>query len=59
MKKIEVGHKVFLKLTLERSGLKFGRSRKLSPRFCGPFQIFKRIGQVVYALNLPKDWKNS
>ena len=33
------------------------RSRKLSPRFCGSFQNLKRIGQMTFALNLPKDWK--
>jgi hypothetical protein len=57
VREFEVGQKVFLKVTPKRSGLKLGRSRKLSPRFCGPFQIIKRVGQVAYALDLPKDWK--
>jgi hypothetical protein len=39
----EVGDKVFLKVTPNRSRLKFGRSRKLSLRFCGPFEILKWI----------------
>ena len=56
LREFEVGQKVFLKVTPKRSGLKLGRSRKLSPRFCGPFQILKR-GQVAYLLDLPKDWK--
>ena len=32
-------------------------SKKMSPRFCGPFQTLKRIGQVAHALDLPKDCK--
>ena len=57
VREFEVGQKLFLKVTPKRSGLKLGRSRKLFPRFCGPFQICKRIVQVAYALNLTKDWK--
>ena len=53
----EVGDKVFLKVAPKRLGLKLGKSRKLSPRFCGPFEIVKRIGQVVYELKLPDDWQ--
>ena len=57
LREFEVGQKVFWKVTPKRSGLKLGTSKKLSPRFCGPFQILKRIGQVMYALVLSKDWK--
>ena len=57
VREFEVGEKVFLKVTPKRFGLKLGRSRKLSPRFCGSFQILKRVGQVAYALDLFKDWK--
>jgi hypothetical protein len=53
----EVGDKVFLTVTPQRSGLKLGKSKKLSPRFCGPFEIPKRIGLVGYELRLPIDWK--
>ena len=57
VREFEVGQKVFLKVRPKCSGLKFGWSRKLSFRFCGPLQSIKRVGQVAYALDLPKDWK--
>jgi hypothetical protein len=56
-REFEVRDKVFLKVTPQRSGLKLGKSKKLSPRFCGPFEITKRIGPVAYELKLPIDWK--
>ena len=56
-REFEVGEKVLLKVAPNRSGLKLGKSRKLSPRFCGPFEIVKRIRQVYYEIKLPKDWK--
>jgi len=49
----EVGDHVFLKI-LPRWGLmRFEKSGKLSPRFIGPFEILKRIGEVAYRLALP------
>ena len=57
VREFEVGQKVFLKVTPKRSRVKLGRLRKLSSRFCGPFQILKSIGRVAYVLDLPKDWK--
>ena len=56
-REFEVGDKVFLKVAPNRYGLKLGKSRKLSPRFCGPFEILKRIGKVAYELKLPEDWR--
>ena len=55
--KFEVGDKVFLKVVLKQSRLKLGKSRKSSPRFCGSFEIVKRIGLVAYKLKLPDDWQ--
>ena len=56
-REFEVDDVVFLKVAPNRYGLKFGKSRKLSPRFCGPFENLKRIAKVAYELKLLEDWK--
>ncbi|KAA3480885.1 DNA/RNA polymerases superfamily protein [Gossypium australe] len=55
---LQVGDKVFLKVSPWNKVLRFGRKRKLSPRFIGPYEITKRIGPVTYQLALPPelDW---
>ena len=49
----EVGDKVFLKVSPWRKILRFGRKRKLSPRFIGPYEILERVGPIAYRLALP------
>ena len=49
----EVGDKVFLKVSLWRKILRFGKKGKLSLRFIGPYEILERIGPVAYRLALP------
>ena len=49
----EVGDHVFLKVMPKRGVVRFGRHRKLLPRFIGPFEILERIGSVAYRLALP------
>nr|GFA82838.1 putative reverse transcriptase domain-containing protein [Tanacetum cinerariifolium] len=35
--------------------VRFGKKRKLAPRFVRPFEITKRIGPVAYRLRLPEE----
>lgn len=55
-REFEVGHKIFWKVTPQGYNLTLGNSKKLSPVFCGPFDIVKRIGPIAYKLKLLEDY---
>ena len=48
-----VGYHVYLRVREKKSSLKLGICAKLSPRYCGPFEVLERIGPVAYRLSLP------
>ena len=52
------GDHVFLRITPTTSVGRAIRSRKLSPKFIGPYQILKRIGPVAYEIALPPQLSN-
>ncbi|XP_070006001.1 uncharacterized protein [Nicotiana sylvestris] len=47
-----VGEKVLLKVSPMKGIMTFGKKSKLSPRFIGPFEVLRRIGEVAYELAL-------
>ena len=44
------GEQVYLRVPEQSTSLKMGPVPKLLPRFCGPFKILKKVGQVAYKL---------
>ena len=49
----EVGDQVFLEVMPKRGVIRFGKRRKLSPRFMGSLEKLERLGTVAYRLALP------
>ena len=47
------GDYVFLKVSPFKGVMRFGRKGKLSPRYIGPFQILRKLGNRAYELALP------
>ena len=52
-KELCVGDHVYLRVRAKKISLKLESCAKLSPRYCGPFELLKRIGLVAYRLALP------
>ena len=53
-----VGDHVFLRVTPQIGVGRALKSRKLTPRFIGPFEILKRVGPVAYQVALPPSLSN-
>ncbi|XP_059285589.1 uncharacterized protein LOC132039057 [Lycium ferocissimum] len=52
---VDVGYKVFLKVSPMKGVVRFGRKYKLSPHFISPYEIVRRIGKVSYELKIPSE----
>ena len=51
----EVGDLVYLRLQPYRqSSLKKKGAEKLKPRFYGPYEVVRKVGEVAYELELPE-----
>ncbi|GKD73655.1 putative reverse transcriptase domain-containing protein, partial [Tanacetum coccineum] len=53
----EFGEMVLLKVSSWKGTMRFGKGRKLSPCYIGPFRILARVGPVAYTLELPEELK--
>jgi hypothetical protein len=47
-----VGDQVLVKVAPTKGIVRFGTTRKLSPRYIGPFEIIARVGSLAYLLKL-------
>nr|GEX54495.1 putative reverse transcriptase domain, ribonuclease H-like domain, aspartic peptidase domain protein [Tanacetum cinerariifolium] len=53
----EVGDMVLLKVSSWKGVVRFGKHKKLSPCYIGPFKILARVGPAAYTLELPEELK--
>ncbi|GJX87053.1 putative reverse transcriptase domain-containing protein [Tanacetum coccineum] len=51
----QVGDKVMLKVSPWKGVVHFGKRGKLNPRYVRPFKVLKKVGEVVYKLELPEE----
>ena len=52
-KEFVVGDHVYLRVRPRKSSLNLGSCARLSPRYCGIFEVLEIIGLVAYILALP------
>ncbi|XP_070025459.1 uncharacterized protein [Nicotiana sylvestris] len=48
-----VGERVLLWVSPMKGVMRFGNKGKLSPRYIGPFEILRKVGEMAYKLALP------
>ena len=52
-REFSVGDHVYLEVRARKSSLNLGSCAKLSPRYCGSFEVLDRIGSIAYRLAFP------
>ncbi|GJS36514.1 putative reverse transcriptase domain-containing protein [Tanacetum coccineum] len=50
-----VGDYVLLKVSPWKGVVRFGKKKKIAPRFVIPFEIIKKVGPVAYMLDFPEE----
>nr|GEY68753.1 putative reverse transcriptase domain-containing protein [Tanacetum cinerariifolium] len=51
----QVGNKVMLKVSPWKGVVRFGKPRKLNPRYVRPVKVLEKVGFVAYKLELPQE----
>ncbi|GJT04120.1 hypothetical protein Tco_0838582 [Tanacetum coccineum] len=51
----KVGDMVMLKVSPWKGVVRFGKRRKLNPRYVGPFKVLAKVRKVSYRLELPQE----
>ena len=46
-REFSVGDHVYLRVKAKKNSLKLGSCAKLSPRYCGPFEVLERIASCI------------
>ncbi|GJW95332.1 putative reverse transcriptase domain-containing protein [Tanacetum coccineum] len=52
----QVGDKVILKVSPWKGVVRFGKRRKLNPRYVVPFKVLEKVGSIAYKLELPQEF---
>ena len=52
-REFNIGNHVYLRVREKKSSMKLGSCAKLSPRYCGSFEVLEIIGPIAYRLALP------
>ncbi|GJR71398.1 putative reverse transcriptase domain-containing protein [Tanacetum coccineum] len=51
----QVGDRVMLKVSPWKGVVRFGKQRKLNPRYFGPFKVLEKVRSIAYKLELPQE----